>query len=90
MSVSCNGELTSYAPLANEITLHGRYYMQGSSAMYDWACFKIDFCFKDSKRIVWNVVDSWNIYHVIVDSNSTKVVQPKKNQKVTIFESPTP
>lgn len=34
-----------YVPLSNEIILHGRYYVQGSNVMYDWSCFKIDFCF---------------------------------------------
>jgi hypothetical protein len=57
--------------------------------VYDWSCFKIDFCFRDSRKIVWSVVDTWNIYHVVLDGNSTRTVHPKKEQKITVFEAAT-
>lgn len=59
--------------------------MLGQSVMYDWTCFKIDFCFINTKQVVWNLNDSWNIYQVVIDSNSTKVIHPKKNKKIVIF-----
>ncbi len=83
--VNTEGGLKLYTPLSNEIILHGRYYMEGSTVKYDWCCFKIDFCFRNSKKIVWNVVDTWNIYHVVIDGKETKIIHPKKDQKITIF-----
>ena len=53
--------------------------------MYDWTCFKIDFCFTASGKAVWNIVDTWNIYHVVFDSNITKPFHPKKEKQITIF-----
>lgn len=91
-SISANIEspTTLYAPLSKEIILHGRYYVEGSNVMYDWTCFKIDFCFENSKRVIWNVIDTWNIYHVVLDGNTTKVIHPKKDTKITIFEANSP
>ncbi len=88
LRVSVQDNVKFYGPLSSEIILHGRYYVEGAAIRYDWTCFKIDFCFRNSKKIVWNVVDTWNIYHVVVDSNQTKVVHPQKNQKIVVFESP--
>lgn len=51
-SLSAQSDLKTYGPLSNEITLHGRYYIDSASVLYDWPCFKIDFCFKDSKQVV--------------------------------------
>lgn len=44
-NTSIESPTTHDAPLSKEIILHGRYYVEGSNVMYDWTCFKIDFCF---------------------------------------------
>lgn len=74
-----------FSPNSSEYTYHGRYYLQNGSVMYDWTCFKIDFCFTASAKAVWNIVDTWNIYHVVFDSNITKPFHPKKEKQITIF-----
>jgi hypothetical protein len=37
--------------------------------------------------VVFDVVDTWNIYHVVIDGNSTKTLHPKKTQKNVVFQS---
>lgn len=59
--------LTAYAPLSPEIILHGRYYMADVDAAFDWSCFQIDFCFQDTKQVTVNLVDTWNIYQIVID-----------------------
>ncbi len=80
----------SYSPLSSEIAFHGRYYISNNSVAYDWACFNIDFCFSNSTKIVWEVVDSWNIYLVVLDRSTNRTIHPKKDTKIVVFESTKP
>jgi hypothetical protein len=80
----------TFPPTTPEIALHGRYYIDGASVKYDWTCFKIDFCFTNSTKVYWNVDDSWNIYHVILDESKSTKIQPKKSKKILVFESAQP
>lgn len=89
-SLGSQPSLTTYGPLSSEIILHGRYYSQGNSVAYDWTCFRIDFCFEQATKVIWKVVDTWNIYHVVTDGNSTLTVHPKHQQSIILFESTTP
>lgn len=70
--------LTAYPPLSPQIILHGRYYITNGDVAFDWTCFQIDFCFQNSTKVIINIVDSWNIYHVVVDGGEPKILHPKK------------
>ena len=81
---------TTFPSTSPEITLHGRYYVEGGSVKYDWPCFNIDFCFANATKVYWSVDDSWNIYHAILDESKTTKIQAKKNKRVLLFESAQP
>ena len=88
--VACTINGAIIQPTAPEITYHGRHYSDGGSIKYDWPCFSVDFCFTNAIKVYWNVDDTWNIYHVILDESKTTKIHPKKNKKIVVFESALP
>ena len=60
-------EQTFYPATSNEITYSGRRYIVNETVNYDWPCFRIAFCFKESTKVEWEGKDTWNYYDVVLD-----------------------
>jgi hypothetical protein len=74
--VAVSASPTLYPATAPEIHLNGRHYLTSNAVLYDWPCFRIAFCFQQSTKVEWLIEDTWNIYDIVLDTNSSTRLQP--------------
>ena len=57
---------------------------------YDYACFRIDFCFS-ATQVDWNIIDTWNSYQLSIDDKVVeKKIKPGNSTTITLFSSAKP
>ena len=84
-TILASAKTTFYPATATEITYSGRRYENNQTVKYDWPCFRIAFCFRESTKVVWQVKDTWNYYSVILDGNQSVKTKPGRSSSVTVF-----
>ena len=90
LALLCAVHAVYYPATSPLFTYSGRRYTVKESIAYDWPCFRIAFCFKDSTQVTWHIEDTWNIYNISLDGNQSKRIEPKKNTTIEIFSSNQP